>query len=203
MKDIQHNKMRLFVAIDINNITIEQFQNYLIKKFNFNSLYIKPIKKDNLHITIKFLGEKTDLETNNIVSDLTKIHFTSFSMVFNSVGIFPNLKAPRIIWLGLTDESSKKLNDIYFQINGVLKKYDYEKNKSTLFDSDTQKFLPHLTIFRIRNNYLIPNFISSFSDGIILEGEEVNTISLKKSVLTSRGSIYSNLFNIYANKRNA
>jgi RNA 2',3'-cyclic 3'-phosphodiesterase len=195
--------MRLFVAIDINNITIEQFQNYLIKKFNFNSLYVKPIKKDNLHITIKFLGEKTDLETKDIVSDLAKIHFTSFNMVFNNIGIFPHMKSPRIIWLGLTDESSKKLNDIYFQINGVLKKYDYEKNKSTLLDSDTQKFLPHLTIFRIRNNYLIPNFISSFSDGIILEGEEVNTISLKKSVLTSRGSIYSNLFNIYANKRNA
>jgi RNA 2',3'-cyclic 3'-phosphodiesterase len=195
--------MRLFVAIDINNITIEQFQNYLIKKFNFNSLYIKPIKKDNLHITIKFLGEKTDLETKDIVSDLAKIHFTSFNMVFNNIGIFPHMKSPRIIWLGLTDESSKKLNDIYFQINDVLKNYDYEKNKSTLLDSDTQKFLPHLTIFRIRNNYLIPNFISSFSDGIILEGEEVNTISLKKSVLTSRGSIYSNLFNIYANKRNA
>jgi RNA 2',3'-cyclic 3'-phosphodiesterase len=195
--------MRLFVAIDINNITIEQFQNYLIKKFNFNSLYIKPIKKDNLHITIKFLGEKTDLETKDIVSDLAKIHFTSFNMVFNNIGIFPHMKSPRIIWLGLTDESSKKLNDIYFKINGVLKKYDYEKNKSTLLDPDTQKFLPHLTIFRIRNNYLIPNFISSFSDGIILEGEELNTISLKKSVLTSRGSIYSNLFNIYANKRNA
>jgi RNA 2',3'-cyclic 3'-phosphodiesterase len=195
--------MRLFVAIDINNITIEQFQNYLIKKFNFNSLFVKPIKKDNLHITIKFLGEKTDLETKDIVSDLAKIHFTSFNMVFNNIGIFPHMKSPRIIWLGLTDESSKKLNDIYFKINGVLKKYDYEKNKSTLLDSDTQKFLPHLTIFRIRNNYLIPNFISSFSDGIILEGEELNTISLKKSVLTSRGSIYSNLFNIYANKRNA
>ena len=194
--------MRLFVAIDINNIAIEQFQNYLIKKFNFNSLYVKPIKKDNLHITIKFLGEKTDLETKDIVSDLTKIHFTSFNMVFNNIGIFPHVKSPRIIWLGLTDESSKKLNDIYFQINGVLKKYDYEKNKSTLLDSDTQKFLPHLTIFRIRNNYLIPNFISSFSDRIILE-KEVNTISLKKSVLTSSGSIYSNLFNIYANKRNA
>ena len=194
--------MRLFVAIDINNITIEQFQNYLIKKFNFNSLYVKPIKKDNLHITIKFLGEKTDLETKDIVSDLTKIHFTSFNMVFNNIGIFPHTKSPRIIWLGLTDESSKKLNDIYFQINGVLKKYDYEKNKSTPSDSDIQKFLPHLTIFRIRNNYLIPNFISSFSDRIILE-KEVNIISLKKSVLTSSGSIYSNLFNIYANKRNA
>lgn len=193
--------MRLFVAIDINNIHIvEQLQDYLVKKFDFNSLYVKPIKKNNLHITIKFLGEKTDLETKDIISDLTKIHFTSFNMVFNNIGVFPHMKSPRIIWLGLTDESSKKLNDIYFQINGILKKYDNEKKSA--HNSDNQKFFPHLTIFRIRNNYMIPNFISSFSGKIILE-EEVNTIILKKSVLTSNGSIYSNLFNICANKRNA
>ncbi len=49
---------------------------------------------------------------------------------------------------------------------------------------------------------MIPNFLSSFSDKIISE-EEVNTISLKKSTLTSNVSIYSDLFNIYAYKRNA
>ena len=52
--------MRLFIAIDVNNINIEKFQNYLIKKFNFNSRHVRPIQKNNLHITIKFLGEKTD-----------------------------------------------------------------------------------------------------------------------------------------------
>ncbi len=113
------------------------------------------------------------------------------------------MKSPRIIWLGLDDDSSKILTDIYFQINDVLKKYDNnKKNKSALLDSDIQKFFPHLTIFRIHNNYMIPNFLSSFSDKIISE-EEVNIISLKKSTLTSNGSIYSDLFNIYAYKRNA
>ena len=124
-------------------------------------------------------------------------------MIFNNVGIFPNMKFPRIIWLGLDDESHKKLNDIYFQINDVLKKYDSIKNKSNILSSSiTQKFFPHLTIFRIHNNHTIPNFLSSFSDRVISE-DEVNTISLKKSTLTSNGSIYSDLFNIYANKRNA
>jgi 2'-5' RNA ligase len=195
--------MRLFIAIDINNINIEKFQNYLIKKFNFNSRHVRPIQKNNLHITIKFLGEKTDLETNDIISDLTQIHFDSFDMVFNNVGIFPNMKFPRIIWLGLDDKSSKKLNDIYYQINDVLKKYDSIKNNSNILSSSiTQKFFPHLTIFRIHNNHTIPNFLSSFSDKVISE-DEVNTISLKKSTLTSNGSIYSDLFNIYAHKRNA
>ena len=140
--------MRLFIAIDINNINIEKFQNYLIKKFNFNSRHVRPIQKNNLHITIKFLGEKTDLETNDIISDLTKIHFDSFNMVFNNVGIFPNMKFPRIIWLGLDDESSKKLNDIYYQINDVLKKYDSIKKKS-----DTSRFFYHSKIFSSSNHF--------------------------------------------------
>jgi 2'-5' RNA ligase len=194
--------MRLFVALDINNIEVEKFQNYLSKKFNFNPHYIKSIKKNNLHITIKFLGEKTDLETKDIIFDLTKVHFTSFKMVFNKVGVFPNILSPRIIWLGLDDQSNKKLNDIHFQIDNILKKLINEKNKSIRRYSDIQKFTPHLTIFRIHQNYKIPDFLSSIPDRIISE-EEVNTISLKKSTITSNGSIYSDLFNICAYNRNA
>jgi 2'-5' RNA ligase len=195
--------MRLFVAIDINDIKIEKLQYSLIKQFNFNSLYVKPIKKNNLHLTLKFLGERTDLEAKDIISDLSKINFTSFTIVFNNIGVFPHIRSPRIIWIGLDDESNSQLNDIYLQLNSVLQKYDNSQNKdTTLLDIDSQKFLPHLTIFRIYKNHKIPNFISSFDDVIISENE-VNTISLKKSVLTPNGSIYSDLFNIYANKRNA
>jgi 2'-5' RNA ligase len=192
--------MRLFVAIDIDDIKIEKLQHSLIKKFNFNSQYVKPIKKNNLHLTLKFLGEKTDLEAKDIISDLTKINFTSFNIVFNNIGVFPHIKSPRIIWIGLDDESNRKLNDVYLQLNSVLQKYDNTKNKDVL-NADSQKFLPHLTIFRIYKNHKIPNFISSFDDMIISE-IKVNIISLKKSTLTPSGSIYSDLFNIYANKRN-
>jgi RNA 2',3'-cyclic 3'-phosphodiesterase len=194
--------MRLFVGIDINDIKIEKLQHSLIKKFNFNHQYVKPIKKNNLHLTIKFLGEKTDLEVKDIISDLSKINFTSFNIVFNNIGVFPHMKSPRIIWIGLDDESNRKLNDIYLQLNSVLQKYDIIQNKDAHLDIDSQKFLPHLTIFRIYKNHKIPNFISNFDDMIISENE-VNTISLKKSILTPNGSIYSDLFNIYANKRNA
>ena len=193
--------MRLFVAIDINDIKIEKLQNSLVKKFNFNSQYVKPIKKNNLHLTLKFLGEKTDLEAKYIITDLSKIDFTSFNIVFNNIGVFPHLRSPRIIWIGLDDESKRKLNDVYLQLNNILQKYDNTQNKDTLLDADSQKFVPHLTIFRIYKNHRIPNIISSF-DNMIISENEVNTISLKKSILTPNGSIYSDLFNIYANKRN-
>ena len=193
--------MRLFIGIDINDIKIEKLQHSLIKKFNFNSQYVKPIKKNNLHLTLKFLGEKTDFEAKDIISDLSNINFTSFNIVFNNIGVFPHMKSARIIWIGLDDESNRKLNDTYLQLNRVLQKHDITQNKDALLDVGSQKFLPHLTIFRIYKNHRIPNFISSFDDMIISENE-VNTISLKKSMLTPNGSIYSDLFNVYANKRN-
>ena len=197
--------MRLFVAIDINKVGVEKLQNYLSNKFKFNPRIVKPIKRENLHITIKFLGEKTDIETKDIMDDLTRIHFDSFKMLFDKMGVFPHMRSPRIIWLGLDDQSNKKLNDIYFQINDVLKKYDNGNNNSERKNSSgNQKFFPHLTIFRIHNNHVIPNFPSSLSDRLILEEEEeVNTISLKKSTLTSNGSVYSDLLYINATKRNA
>ncbi len=195
--------MRLFVAIDINDIKIDKLQHSLVKKFNFNSQYVKPINKNNLHLTLKFLGEKTELEAKDIISDLSKINFTSFNIVFNNIGVFPNFKSPRIIWIGLDDESNRKLNDIYLQVNNVLQKYDNIQDKDALLKANSQKFVPHLTIFRIYKNHRIPNFTSSFSDNVTISENEVNTISLKKSILTPNGSIYSDLFSIYANKRNA
>lgn len=197
--------MRLFVAIDINNIDVEKFQKYFLNKFKIDSRIVKPIKKDNLHITLKFLGEKTDLETKDIITDLTGIHFDPFKILFDKIGVFPNMRSPRIIWLGLDDQSNKKLNDVYFQINDILKKYDKGDNSKSerKSSSGNQKFFPHLTIFRVYNNRMIPGFLSSLSDRLISEEEEVNTISLKKSTITSNGSVYSNLFYIKATKRNA
>jgi 2'-5' RNA ligase len=153
---------------------------------------------------MKFLGEKTDVETKDIISELTRISFDSFKILFDKMGVFPHMRSPRIIWLGLDDHSNKKLNDLYFQINDVLKKYDNGNNNTEGKNpSGNQKFFPHLTIFRIHNNYKIPNFLSSPPDRLILEEEEeVNTISLKKSTITSSGSVYSDLLCINATKRN-
>jgi 2'-5' RNA ligase len=193
--------MRLFVAIDINNNDIEKFQNYLCKKFGLNARYVKPTKKDNLHITIKFIGEKNDLETKDIILELTKMHFTSFKIVFNHIGIFPNMLSPKIIWLGLDDQSTEKLSGVYFQIYCILKKYADKKNSDDgiIKDSDIKKIVPHLTVFRIRNNHSVRD-LSSFSPRVISE-YEVNKISLKKSTITSNGPVYSDLFNIYADKK--
>jgi 2'-5' RNA ligase len=198
--------MRLFVAIDVNDVAIEKLQHSLFKKFNFNPQYVKPIKMNNLHLTLKFLGEKTDIQTENIISDLSKINFNSFSIKFNNIGVFPHIKSPRIIWIGLDYESNRKLNDIYLQLNRILKNYGDTQDKDIHFKENSQKFVPHLTIFRVYKNQKIPNFVSSFLDGStagVISENEVNTISLKKSILTPNGSIYSDLFTINANKKNA
>ena len=192
--------MRTFVAIDVHDKNIEKFQDFLIKKFNFNLRFIKPIKGNNLHLTIKFLGEKTDDELNDIIYDLKKITFDSFRIIFNNVGVFPHIKSPRIIWLGLDDESNRKLSDLYLQIDNVLKKYEGIRNEDTISKSGVQKFSPHLTLFRINKYDKIPNFPPQLSEEIISE-RTVDTIILKKSTLTPTGSIYSDLFSIYANHK--
>ncbi|HEY6535272.1 MAG TPA: RNA 2',3'-cyclic phosphodiesterase [Candidatus Nitrosocosmicus sp.] len=191
--------MRLFIAIDIKNNEVGKLQNQLINECGLDYRYFKPIKKDNLHITLKFLGEKTEVIAKNITYDLAFIQFNSFNLIFDHLDIFPNNYSPRIVWLGLNTESSKKLFDLYSQIDGKLKKYDNGNNKNSNM-GDSKRFIPHLTLFRVHNNKAIFDFVNSFSNKIIVK---VDTIILKKSELTSNGSIYSDLFKIYACKENA
>ena len=191
--------MRLFVAIDIKNNEVEKLQNQLVNKFGLDSRYFKPIKKDNLHITLEFLGEKTEVNAKNIIYDLALIHFNSFNLIFDHLGIFPNKYFPRIVWLGLDHESSKKLSNLYSQINNKLKKYDNGNNKRSNMDN-SKRFFPHLTIFRVRSNITNFDFSNYFFEKIV---ERVDLILLKKSELTSNGSIYSDLFKINACIENA
>ncbi len=191
--------MRLFIAIDVKNNEVEKLQNQLINKFGLDCRYFKPIKKDNLHITLQFIGEKTEVIAKNITYDLALIRFNSFNLIFDHLGVFPNKYFPRIVWLGLNHESSKKLSDLYSQINNKLKKYDNGNNGSSN-RGNSKRFFPHLTIFRVHNNNTNFDFSNYFFDKIVVK---VDMILLKKSELTSNGSIYSDLFKINACKENA
>lgn len=219
--------MRTFIAIDIAKIDeIVNFQNYIIDRYNFDSRYARPTKKDHLHITMKFLGEKDEGEIQNIITSLKNLCFHPFSIRFNKVGCFPNVRFPKIIWIGLDDQSNQNLDELYHKISDVLKivgdmiikkenndvhalkteetekKYSVSTTRdSTSSSFDDRKFFPHLTIFRVKPHYKIPDFYSSFSDTTICN-DVVNRISIKQSVLTSDGPIYSDLFYINASKKN-
>ncbi|MDQ4073944.1 MAG: RNA 2',3'-cyclic phosphodiesterase [Thermoproteota archaeon] len=187
--------MRSFIAVDLDMKTrdeIEKLQNHLIKKYHFNSRF-KPIKKDNLHLTIKFLGDVNDLFIKKLIDGLSTIRFSPFKITFNGVGVFPNPLRSRIIWLGLDGQSSKQLNDIYTNVNDVLENIDSKYAGST---GNCERFVPHLTIFRINGHSNLSHI--SFSTGNFIFEDYICRVSLKKSTLMRDGPIYSDIFYVDA-----
>lgn len=199
--------MRTFIAIDIlNKEKIIQVQDNLIKQYELDTHYARPTKYSNLHLTIIFLGEKTDSKLNKIISSLNSFTFDAFEVVFDKMGCFPNVSKPKVIWLGIDDKSSQRLNDIYIKILTLIQQ-DVEENKgNSLYPNNgievISKFVPHLTIFRVKSYYTFKKSFRPISNTVICK-EKIKHISLKQSILKPDGPFYSDLFVINAYNGNA
>ena len=108
------SSIRLFVAVNIPESMKEKI--YPIGAFLPRDA-VKPVEKDNLHITIKFLGEVPDFRLGDIASELEKVKFTRFNVALHGVGVFPSASNARVVWVGC---ESKELYHLAKKINASI-----------------------------------------------------------------------------------
>ena len=178
---------RGFLAIDIgSNQNIIKLENE-IKKTKAN---IKLVEPENIHITIKFLGDTDEQlidEIENIIKKSVE-KIKPFNISLKSIGVFPNTNYIKIIWIGI--ESGPEISTITDNIN--------EKLIDLGFKKENRGFSPHLTIGRVKsvkNKDKILGIISNYKDFEFAK-ITVDSIKLKKSVLTEKGPIYTTLKDI-------
>jgi len=178
--------MRTFVAIEISNDEIINS----IKKFQ-DSIKIdaNPVKLNNFHFTLQFLGEITDETSKKIIKALNSIEFTSFSVNLKGVGVFPKPEFPRVIWIGTDENGGNMLIELSKRVEKVLAPLGFSSDKP---------FKPHITVFRIKKK--IGNITNELKNQKITDFgiQKIVNIKLKKSELTSKGPIYSDLAEIKA-----
>lgn len=90
--------MRLFVALDLETAIQQRLETY-IRTLAPRVPGVRFVRAENLHITLKFLGEVARAE--EIVERLRGIRYQSFAFSVRGVGFFPNERAPRIFWAGI------------------------------------------------------------------------------------------------------
>lgn len=142
-------------------------------------------KPDNIHLTLKFLGDTNPQDVPAIINTVTKIidNHSHFVMDFNRTGVFGSHYAPRVIWLGM-NETPKEL-------------YDLEEDILTAFDKigflrDRQNFVPHLTLGRIKDlceKQYFQKVMQSIEQKSYIR-QEVREIILFQSFLRPDGPIY-------------
>jgi 2'-5' RNA ligase len=178
------DKIRAFIAVDIpvSQKVIEVINE--LKKIQLNA---KIVETENLHLTLKFLGDTDeDLidKIGEIISDVI-IDIPSFEITLKKMGVFPNQKYIKVVWIGV--ENTEFLKKIAEKIDPKLGDLGFEKER--------RSFSAHLTIARVKspkNKEKLLGLLDKYqeTDFQILK---VNKIFLKKSVLTPEGPIYTNL----------
>ncbi len=184
---------RLFIAI---KITITDHINELFRQvgLDLEEERIKWVDKTGLHITLLFLGTTDVAEIVTIKRKLTNIgkQFVPFRMNLKSLGAFPSMDYPKILWAGINSDSSllKLQKEI---LNDLQKKVI----------ADDYKYSPHLTIGRIKGGVANPERVKKvllkykdWQDGNFL----ITDFVLMESVLTQQGPDYIVLENFSLNR---
>jgi 2'-5' RNA ligase len=177
------NSIRAFLAIDIDPKIKEEIFEF-IKQMFLHNIGIKWVKPDNLHLTLAFLGETPMDKISPLCDIMKKIsnRHKAFTIKLSGFGCFPNLKSPRVIWIGV--QKSRPLFNLKKDIDAEL------DNLGLTYDKKT--FSPHLTIGRVKTPvalkpaiFEVPDFSASFS---------ASEIHLVKSDLFKDGPVYTDVF---------
>ena len=184
-------KIRAFIAIDIKTFPkLTQLEQEL-KQTKAN---IKLVEPENIHITLKFLGDTDENlieEINTIIEESVK-KTKPFEIQLKNTGVFPNQNYIKVIWIGI--HNSEKIAEISQQIDEQLFDLGFEQEK--------RPFSPHLTIARVKsaeNKDQLLNIINKYQD-LTFQEIKVESIKLKKSQLTPKGPIYTTLKEIKLSK---
>jgi 2'-5' RNA ligase len=168
--------MKLFLGIEIPS-SIKKELDHLF----FGLPGARWVGKDQLHITLRYLGEVNFHQMKDLDDSLKMISFPSFRVSLKSVGAFYNKKYPKSAWVGVNE--SVNLFNLQKKVEGTV------RHTLTL---ERKKFIPHLTLARLREtsfhdmaNYLELN--SLFTAG----PWEVDHFNLYSSVSSSDGVRYS------------
>jgi 2'-5' RNA ligase len=174
--------MRCFVAVDMSTPPVEACLHSL-KNLHAPLRIVPP---ENLHVTLKFLGEVREDRLPEITAAMGKglEKFKSFKASLKGLGVFPSMSYMRILWMGV---DSKELIEMQHGLDAELQRLGFRRDK---------RFHPHLTLARIKTGRGLGD-VREFlrrHEKDYYGSVRVGKVELKESVLTPKGPIYSNIF---------
>jgi len=199
--------LRAFIAIELPQ-EIKDALAHIQEQLKISGADVKWVQPQNIHLTLKFLGEIDDKKLEEIISILENAtqNKNPFSTRLSSLGAFPKINFPRVIWVGI-DKGDAETK----QIAEVLE----EKIAKIGIPPETRPFSSHITIGRVRSSLNREKLVKNLNDLADSFGKEnfalhksladqsanlcggleflVTKTTLFKSTLTPKGPIYEAL----------
>ncbi|HDI78196.1 MAG TPA: RNA 2',3'-cyclic phosphodiesterase [Desulfobacteraceae bacterium] len=180
--------IRSFLAFELPEFVKEELSG-LIRSFNRGISKVRWVKRENMHLTVLFLGnisEETIPAMAQDISDICK-RFSPFIVRMEGVGCFPNLRNPKVIWVGI-DGEIERMAKFHESLIMNLSKYGIKQENRT--------YRPHLTLGRVKGNSNIKDrMVGMISKGRDITDKEfiLQELVLFKSDLRPRGPLYTKL----------
>ncbi len=178
--------MRTFIAVDL----AERLKSKVVdiqNRIGTKHMQIKFVEPENLHFTLKFLGEIEEHRLDEIHERVkTNLkNYDPFEITLRGLGAFPSFSYIKVVWIGVR-EGNELMTEIANILNRDLQSLGFKKEKD---------YVPHLTIARVKGAKNKEKFIEILKE---LKNVEVGTmpveiVTIKKSDLTPQGPIYSDL----------
>lgn len=132
--------MRLFVALEVPAEVRERFADFL-KQLRARSTQPRWVRPENLHVTLKFIGEVPPEKLSAIRAALATVRSDkAVTIDFRGLSFFPDEKYPRVFWAGLN--ASPNLKTLATDIDHATEKLGIPPEK--------RPFSPHLTLARFQ-----------------------------------------------------
>ena len=149
------------------------------------------VREENLHLSIKFFGEQPDTAPAELTRILASIAAAQqpIDLRISGLGAFPNLRAPRVVWLGV--QHDPRLELMHHDIEATC--------AANGFALDARAFRPHITLARVRDEMPLANAraLAVAARAVGYKGvQQVTALSLLESTLTPAGPRYTQVASI-------
>lgn len=134
--------IRSFIALPLPQ-EVQSAIDEISRQLASQSQGVKWVKPENIHLTLRFLGDTDPEKVPALSAGLDQIaaQQVPFCLRLGQCGAFPNLRRARVLWVGL-EEEGENLHRLRHAVEELAHSLGWEQ--------ETQEFKPHLTLGRVR-----------------------------------------------------
>ncbi len=177
--------VRIFLAIPLP-AEERQALGRIARAIPFGGKGLKSVKAENIHITLKFIGECPEGKIS-LLSDACRraaAQLSPFSLMLKGTGVFPTPLRPRVMWAGLAGDLTQ-LRRLFNAVEDELHPLGFPR--------DLREFKPHVTLARIKGR-IPPEVVTGFLKTSLHRNPfVVDRFTLFSSTLRPQGPIYQEL----------
>jgi RNA 2',3'-cyclic 3'-phosphodiesterase len=179
--------LRAFIAIEIPGFVADAVRRSQ-QALQRDGIRLRWVRPENVHLTLRFLGDISAATIPAIREAMERSVFRRqpVSLRISGIGVFPGLKRPKVMWLGLQGQVHL-LDDLHLNLSSLLAEQGIPLEK--------RPFKGHLTIGRVKERLDSEDLGTALLRPVLFKTDDfvADSICLFKSDLTTGGAVYTPL----------